>query len=198
MEFVDNIIEIINNHDNRKIKYIMPIQLIIFEYIYSTCYDCNALLKHEIYKCGYCGITRCKFHHVVCALWDYCVSCETHYVHLHKYRMLVCDYECNFCNRNAEYGLVNDVLYCSDHIPLVDNIIRFDKECSIKCNNKWTMEEYHSECEYHCNNCKRLDDVCKFTCCGRGYFRHKVTKEALCLKHKNMYDVNEIEYNYLT
>lgn len=185
--------------------FIKPLQFIIIEYIYSKCHDCNIFLKNNSYKCPNCGIQRCKFHHVVCALWDYCVSCETHYVHLHKYRMPVCYYECESCTRSAEYGLVNGILYCSDHIPLkevsqepfVNNIIRFNEECSIKCNNEWTMEEYHSECEHDCDNCKRLDDVCGFTCCGRGYFRHKVTKEALCFKHKNMYDMTEIEVNAL-
>jgi hypothetical protein len=157
--------------------FIKPLQLIIIEYVYSKCDECNILLKEEEYKCYNCGITRCKFHQYVCAIQEYCISCDAHNLHNTSKTSYYYLYDCVACNNHA-YFYHNNIWFCFIHRPLAKDVIRFDEYCEIEC--KKCEEQYDVE-----------------LCCGVGYFRHKSTKQSLCIKHKKDYNKNDIEYNYI-
>jgi hypothetical protein len=156
MDFVDYLIEVINDNENQKNKYNNPLQLIIFEYAYSKCYDCKKLLDED-YKCNNCNIIRCKFHYFVNCVDICCVECQNYdedslFSYYYPYKCVVCD-----SDSDANVGYIDNVIlskHCSMRSEYTD-LINFDDVCAIK------------------------------NCCGTGWFSDKLTGEIFCMKHKN-------------
>lgn len=108
MDFIHHLTEIITNNDNIKNKHIYPLQLLIFEYTLSICFDCDMLLKKE-YKCKKCNIIRCKFHCFVNDNINYCTECQIGIRYASDKKL----YLCIKCGNEAYYGYINDVILCS-------------------------------------------------------------------------------------
>jgi hypothetical protein len=169
MNFVDNIINTINNYDNSKNKYDISLQLIIFEYTYSTCYDCKKILINDEkeYSCNGCHIVRCKFHYCVNAVKKCCVLCKDN-CNLGLMDIYDCDfnlYSCIYCGYCAVYGYENNIILC-------DECIFFHKEYSHK--EYSNIIYFGSSCNYKKNNC-----------CGVGWFKNKDHRKVYCMYHKD-------------
>lgn len=183
MYFVNDLINLFSNYPKNN-QHTIPTQLIIYDYMYTKCYDCNLLLNNELndnenkiiikcientetYKCEGCDIYRCKFHHFVNTAKTRCVECQ-----FKKYRMYPLFYNqlytCIFCNNPALIGYVDNIIlcekcHCRDKNKYV-NIINFSDWCDVKINNN--------------------------RCCGTGWYRNNIG--SFCIKHKN----NDSTYNY--
>lgn len=157
MDIVDDIICIINNKYDSKNNYIMPISIIIFEYNYTKCYDCD-LAFEEIYKCGGCDVFRCKFHHFVNSVKNMCIKCQNDNMIIpNEYHDL---YKCIKCNIGALYGYINNIILCTKCTLIYKieypNIINFGSYCTVFLSG--------------------------IPCCGTGWFKNNNNK---CSKHKN-------------
>lgn len=160
MDFVDDVINVIKNKDDQKIKYTIPLQWLIFEYGYSTCYDCKIMLIKD-YECKKCNIIRCRFHHFVNSISTVCVECYKEDIGYSTslYHRL---YNCIYCKEAALYGYVDVVILC--------------KRCYN--NNKEQFPNIICFADY-------CDKKLGYQCCGTGWFKDKTTKQTACLKHKN-------------
>lgn len=91
-----------------------PLELVfeVIDYAYPKCVDCKYNLT-DYYECN-CGRIRCKFHHYVSMDDKFCKLCVNDNSH-ENYAHITFKCINEMCNRRANYGYRDIVLYCHEH-----------------------------------------------------------------------------------